>query len=322
MSSTILPASRYACVLIDEAFKLTVCNPEHERLLRRIIELLIPGKKLQSITFGDKEQHGLVISDKNAIFDLYCTEEGSGEQFIVEMQVAPQESYRERMLAYATYPIHKQLSTKLLRMRSGEPIGRMDYSLRPVYVVSVVNFSLPHEDEQTLEDGLISRYELRNARSGELMTEALHFVYLELGRLRWGADEAGRCENLLEQFAHAVKYMHLQRERPSPFADELLTMLYDAAELANMNIDERTAIDKLMTTQLDINGYINYAENKGREEGMLLGRKEGRKEGREEGLALGREKALREMAQALLKKGMSPAEVADLTGVCTAENGE
>ena len=39
-----------------------------------------------------------------------------------------------------------------------------------------------------------------------------------------------------------------------------------------MNIDERTAIDKLMTTQLDINGYINYAENKGREEGLVLGR--------------------------------------------------
>ena len=46
-----------------------------------------------------------------------------------------------------------------------------------------------------------------------------------------------------------------------------------------MNIDERTAIDKLMTTQLDINGYINYAENKGREEGREEGRADGRLEG-------------------------------------------
>ena len=259
--------SRYACVLIDEAFKLTICNPEHELLLRRIIELLIPGKKLRSITFADKEQHGLAVSDKNTIFDLYCTEEGSGEQFIVEMQVAPQESYRERMLSYATYPIHKQLSTKLQRIRAGEDIGRMDYSLKPVYVVSMVNFSLPHEDERIMEDGLVSRYEIRNGRNGELMTDALHFVYLELGRLRWGPDEADRCESLLEQFAHAVKYMHLQQERPSLFEDELLKMLYEAAELARMSIEERTAIDMLMTTQLDINGYINYAENKGREEG-------------------------------------------------------
>lgn len=104
---------RYACILIDEAFKITVCNPEHELLLRKIIELLIPGKKIRELSFVDKENHGLVISDKNTIFDLYCTEEGTGEQFIVEVQVAPQESYRERMLSYATYPIHKQLATKI-----------------------------------------------------------------------------------------------------------------------------------------------------------------------------------------------------------------
>ena len=64
---------RYACVLIDEIFKLTIANKEHEDLLRMIVELLIPGKKIRKLTFNDKENHGLALSDKNVTFDLYCT---------------------------------------------------------------------------------------------------------------------------------------------------------------------------------------------------------------------------------------------------------
>ena len=310
MSARKLP-SRYACVLIDEAFKLTICNPEQELLLRKIIELLLPGKKIRELSFADKEQHGLVISDKNTTFDLYCTEEGTGEQFIVEVQVAPQESYRERMLSYATYPIHKQLATKLQKIRDGEDIKRMDYSLKPVYVVSIVNFALPHESDEALEDGLVSRYEIRNGHNGELMTDALSFVFLELGRLRWKLDEADKCGSLLEQFAHAMKYMHLQDERPQGFRDPLLDMLYKATEMAGMTIEERTKIDMLMTTQLDINGYINYAEKKGREEGFAEGRAEGREEGRTEG----REEERRAVAQQLLALGIPADTIVKATGL-------
>ena len=48
-------------VFLDDKAKLTICNPEHELLLRKIIELLIPGKKIRELHFVDKEQHGLVI---------------------------------------------------------------------------------------------------------------------------------------------------------------------------------------------------------------------------------------------------------------------
>ena len=57
----------FACVLLDEVFKLTVANAEHEELLRGIIELLLPGKRIRSLRFGDREQHGLAVSDKNTL---------------------------------------------------------------------------------------------------------------------------------------------------------------------------------------------------------------------------------------------------------------
>ena len=63
---------RFAFLLFDATFKVVVCTPENEKLLIEIIELLIPGKHISHITFLNKEQHGLVIEDKNVTFDLLC----------------------------------------------------------------------------------------------------------------------------------------------------------------------------------------------------------------------------------------------------------
>lgn len=83
MSNTQSPqgAGKYAYLLSDAAFKVVVCIPENEQLLIEILELLIPGKHIESITFVNKEMHGLVISEKNANFDLLCKDRDSGEEF-------------------------------------------------------------------------------------------------------------------------------------------------------------------------------------------------------------------------------------------------
>ena len=47
------------------------------RVLIQILELLIPGKRISSIAFTNKEKHGLVISEKVVNFDLLCKQEKS-----------------------------------------------------------------------------------------------------------------------------------------------------------------------------------------------------------------------------------------------------
>ena len=113
----------FANILYDDTFKVVVCAPGNEALLIGLIETLIPGKSIRSLKIIDKEQHGLVISDKNVTFDLFCTSD-DGEQFIVEMQNAPQRNYADRMLSYATYPIRNQLAVKLDKTANGETEGR------------------------------------------------------------------------------------------------------------------------------------------------------------------------------------------------------
>ena len=263
---------RFANILFDKAFKVVICTPANERLLICLIETLIPGKRIASLTFGDKEHPGLLVSDKSVTFDLLCTTPDK-EQFIVEMQFRSQDSYKDRMLAYATYPIRMQLSQKLkaasgLKRKAGK---KMDYSLRPIYVISILNFAMEHDGADGLEEGLLSRYSIRNDANGELMTDALHFVYLELGRLKIQKGDSDRCRTLLEQLAYSLKYMHELDKRPDRFDGEVLRLLYDATELAGMAPEDRHLYDQVMTTELDIIAQMEFARKEGEASGLERG---------------------------------------------------
>ena len=98
----------FANILYDDAFKVVLTEPSNNRLLIKLVEFFLPGKTIQSLTLDDKEQHGLILSDKNCTFDLFCTTD-KGERIIVEMQFLAQSSFQERMLYYATYPIRSQI---------------------------------------------------------------------------------------------------------------------------------------------------------------------------------------------------------------------
>ena len=276
---------KFANVLFDDAFKVVVCAPGNEELLAEIIELLVPGKKISSLELREKENHGLSVSDKITNFDLYCTSD-TGEQFIVEMQFSAQKNYADRMLCYATYPIRTQLSKKLEirkeKMRRSETVEAMDYGLLPIYVISLLNFSIGHENGEALENGLVCRYSIRNDHNGELMTAALRFVYLELGRLNIDKDEPKKCGTLLEKFAFSLKYMHELEERPENFDEDILKKLFSAAEFANMTIEQQTDYEIVMRTELDIIAEKNYARETGHAEGLAAGLAEGRAEGRAE----------------------------------------
>ena len=60
--------------------RAVAAEPRYARLRCR------PGKNISSITFLDKEQHGLVIGEKSVTFDMLCKDAVSGEKFIFSMK--------------------------------------------------------------------------------------------------------------------------------------------------------------------------------------------------------------------------------------------
>lgn len=301
---------RFARLTYDEVFKIVFAAPENEDLLIMLLNLLIPEIDVREITFIDKEQHGFAFNEKNCNFDVYVRT-SADERVVVEMQFTQEEDFLDRTLFYATYPVREQLVSRFrtlaqwlkhrLGKRRKKGRKRLAYRLKPVYVVGILNFSLRHGSGTVLEDGLVCRYELRERSAGELMTDALHFVFLELGRMDYGAEHPERCRTMLEKLAFSLKYIDRLKQRPDELLEDIFKRLFDAAELAVMNAQTRKQVDKAMTTKIDIlqGMYNRYVE--GLEEGLATGREEGRTEGRAETLRL--------MAEQLRKAGMSDEEV-------------
>jgi predicted transposase/invertase (TIGR01784 family) len=292
---------RYAYLLFDATFKVVVCTPENEKLLIELIELLIPEKHISSIEFINKEQHGLVVEEKNVTFDMLCLDKDTGERFLVEVQNREKDSFLDRMLSYSTYPIREQLAVKLKKMRE-KKYDHMDYSLNPVYVISMIDFSLPHESDKALEQEYISRYEIRNGRNGEILTRSLNFVFLEMGRLELEPGEPNKCKNLLEKFIFSMKNMHMLTERPESFDDPLLVDLFNATELASMSVQKRQNYDRELLQELDKMCEISFARREGKTEAMLEARAD-------------KEQTVRNM----LADGMSPELVAKYTSLSLEE---
>lgn len=293
---------KYANILNDDAFKVVIFTPGNEELLARMLEVIIPGKRIKQLEFRPTEQHGLALSDKISNFDAVCTSE-TGEMFIVEMQCLPQKSYADRMLCYASFPIRMQLAEKLNAVRSGSR-KPMDYTLLPIYVVSFVSFQIMHvQGENILQEGLISEYSVCSPKTGELMTDSLHFYYLELGRLNVSFGDHKQCKSLVEQLAYSMKYMDRLTERPSEFNDKLLTMLFDASEFAALGIDKQLKVTSIMRTELDRIAENNYA----------------REEGHKQGFAEGMEKQARQDAKKFKELGVGFSIIAEATGLSLEE---
>ena len=152
-------------------------------------------------------------------------------------------------------------------------------------MVGILNFMLPHEFDDNLREGLVSSYSVRSdyGNEREQMTDALHFVFLELERLTIDKDHPEMCRSLLEKIAFAFRHISFLGERPKEFSEEFFRHLFHSAELANMTSVQRINYDKEMHTLLDYYAQMECATEKGLEKGLAKGLAKGREEGRKEG---------------------------------------
>lgn len=307
--------ARYANIMYDTAFKLIFGSPANHRLLIELLECLIPGRKIRSVSFRDKEIPGFFVGDKKTVFDLFCTS-ADGETFVVEMQLHGQQYFTDRMLFYSTYPVREQVVTpaeeEKIRKLEMEVRQRNTYQLRPVYMVGILNFELPHDDGDCLRDGLVSAYSVRSDYGkAEAMTDALHFVFLELPRLQVDRNHPEDCRTMLERVAFSFRHISFLSERPASFTGEFFEHLFHAAELANMTSEERKQYDFDMVTEIDKRAHLEYARVQGHEEGL--------REGHREGQIAGQEKEKRRIAAEMKKLGLPDPIICQATSLSPEE---
>ena len=100
--------AKYLNPFTDFGFKKIFGEEASKPLLLDFLNALLPiSDKIVDLTFKNNEQLGQTDLDRKAIYDIYCENE-KGEKFIVELQKAKQNYFKERTIYYSTFPIREQ----------------------------------------------------------------------------------------------------------------------------------------------------------------------------------------------------------------------
>lgn len=157
---------KYIDPLTDFGFKkLFGSEPNKEFLIDFLNQLLPEIHQIQDLSFSKNEHLGFNELDRKAIFDIYCKGK-NGESFIVELQKARQDYFKDRSVYYASFPIQEQA-------QKGE---YWDYLLKPIYTIGILDFIFKDQKD---DDRMIHNIQLKDDDC-RVFYDKLRFIYIEL----------------------------------------------------------------------------------------------------------------------------------------------
>ncbi len=308
---------KYINPFTDFGFKKLFGEEPHKELLISFLNTLLPEKhQIQDLHYTRNEQQGSSQPDRKAIFDLSCVSP-SGERFIVELQKAKQNYFKDRSLYYATFPIQEQAQR-----------GEWDYRLAAVYTVGILDFVFDEDRDNT---DVVHTVQLKNQK-GRVFYDKLTFIYLTLPRFQKTLDE---LETTRDKWFYIFRHLQELQEIPPALHEDIFVELFEAAQIAQFDPAERHAYEDSLKYYRDLKNVTDTARGEGVDEGIEKGRIQGRQEGLQEGLQKGRTEGLktgraeglktgreegrleekRALAQKLKAGGMTNAQIANLIGI-------
>ena len=252
---------KYINPLTDFGFKKLFGSEPNKVLLIDFLNQILPDKhKIKDLNYSRNEQMGLNELDRKAIFDLYCIGE-SGERFIVEIQKAKQNYFKDRSIYYSSFPIQEQAQK-----------GDWDYKLEPVYTVGILDFIF---DDHRSENEILHLIELKNQKC-EVFYDKLKFIYIELPKFKKKEEE---LETQFDKWLYVFRYLSQLQDRPQKLQDKIFEKLFEASEIAKFTSEEREAYEESLKYYRDIKNVVDTSMEEGVEKGLKSVAKEMKKEG-------------------------------------------
>ena len=100
------------------------------------------------------------------------------------------------------------------------------------------------------------RYQLLETKTLKRMTDKLEFVFVEVAKFSKREDE---LETDLDKWLYLLKNMSTLLERPAALRDRVFGRLFDVAEYARLDDEERKKYVEAMNTTRDTFNMIAYA---------------------------------------------------------------
>jgi predicted transposase/invertase (TIGR01784 family) len=280
--------AKYINPFTDFGFKKIFGEEASKPLLIDFLNALLPqNDKIVDLTFKNNEQLGQTDFDRKAIYDIYCENE-KGEKFIVELQKAKQNYFKERTIFYSTFPIREQAEK-----------GGWNYNLKAVYCIGILDFTFDDYDTEIEKKEVVHIIKLKN-QHGKIFYDKLTFIYLEMPNFKKKDSE---LQTRLDKWLYFIKYLEDFQTIPSIFIDDVFNKAFEKAELAKLGEAEMEQYEYSLKVFRDNTNTWNYAIDTAFDEGKLEGKLEGKFE----------------IARSAKQMGLKVEDIVKLTGLTIEE---
>ena len=289
----------------DVGFKAVFADRNNKDILIGVLnQILPPEARIEDIKeYSDREQRRDVPYGKKTVLDLVCVDRDD-RTFVVEMQASEEDFFFERCVYYASGLYYLELSD-----------GVRYKGLRPVYVVSFLNYRLRHDDESLWDtDHFISHWRFTEKRTGMVADQTISVIFVEMTLFTKTLEECvTEFDRLFYIFRNSGGFQRIPEWIEE--AGGISRRLAEACEVAAFDKEKKLKYEIDKMNEWDIQAQKEYAVRKGLEEGLQKGLQKGLREGREEGLEQGREETRLSIARKLFEAGTPVDVIVNCTGV-------
>jgi predicted transposase/invertase (TIGR01784 family) len=246
--------AKYLNPFTDFGFKKIFGEEASKPLLIDFLNaLLAQNDKIIDLNFKNNEQLGQTDLERKAIYDIYCDNE-KGEKFIVELQKAKQNYFKERTIYYATFPIREQAEK-----------GDWNYNLKAVYCIGILDFTFDDYETEPEKSEVVHTIKLKN-QNGKTFYDKLTFIYLEMPNFKLNENQ---LKTRLDKWLYFIKHLEDFQAIPSIIADEVFNQAFEKAELARFGEVELANYEYSLKIFRDNKAVYDYAVDTAFDEGKL-----------------------------------------------------
>jgi predicted transposase/invertase (TIGR01784 family) len=227
----------------DIAFKKLFGDMAHKRIVISFLNSVLgrTGQdEIVDVVMNDPNNFPETTQSKTSIVDVRCTDQ-QGNQYIVEMQVIPQEYYAVRAQYYSSLAFSRQLAMR-----------EKYYKLMPVIFVGVLNFNLFKTKHY------ISHHFILDNETHDHELKHLEFHFIELTKFKKEEKE------LFDLVIYLLKNAENIHTVPQVLKEPALQEAFDVLAQANWSIKELEAYDRYLDAYRSSEGQIETAEKRGK----------------------------------------------------------
>ncbi|MDR3188558.1 MAG: Rpn family recombination-promoting nuclease/putative transposase, partial [Prevotellaceae bacterium] len=245
----------YINPLTDFGFKKVF--GDKELLIAFLNDIVMPEEKITDVSYWPTEQLGDWESERKAVYDLLCTN-AKGESFLVEMQRARQEFFMDRLLFYSSFLIRNQA-----------PKGKWNFQLKAVFVVSLLNFRLHEDDDDTR---IVSKVCLAEEDAHIKFSDKLRFILIELPKFQKKAEE---LKTNTDVWFFCLKNLKRLQDVPPEVEGRIFRRLFEVAQIKKLTPKEMEAYQKSVLEYDDIVDALDFERRQSEKRGIAIGEKRG-----------------------------------------------